>query len=279
MAKKEFFTPSGVRLRLHAQRPGDINWLFLPGGPGIGSESLNELVDALDVPGSMWLVDLPGDGSNVAPPTSSSDPYRQWPEVLLEAALALPNNVYVGHSTGAMYLLSVPALENNSKGLVLISAAPDAGWRPRFEQMALQNPLPQVEKAALEFERDRSNEGLRQIVLASAAWNFTPGGMDIGGQLLARLPYNVQAADWSDRCFDHAYAAKWWPRSLPTLILSGAEDRIVIQTLWDDPRFEGQHVLRRTIDNAAHFLWLEQPEAVRQAFAELALRIELGNDA
>ncbi|EUA07894.1 hypothetical protein I545_6382 [Mycobacterium kansasii 662] len=42
-----------------------MNWLFLPGGPGIGSESLHELVDTVDVPGCSWMVDLPGDGSNV----------------------------------------------------------------------------------------------------------------------------------------------------------------------------------------------------------------------
>ena len=33
------FTPSGVRLRRHSTRPGGLNWLLLPGGPGIGSES------------------------------------------------------------------------------------------------------------------------------------------------------------------------------------------------------------------------------------------------
>lgn len=270
MVEQEVYTVSGVRLRRRMQREGDINWLFLPGGPGIGSESLHELVDALDLPGSLWLVDLPGDGSNVGSQLPAGDPFEKWPGVLLEAAQALPNSVYVGHSTGGMYLLSVPELEKHIAGLVLISTAPDAGWHPRFVQMTLRNPLPEVDAAAGAFAENKTNERLRDIAVASAEWNFTPDSVAIGRDLLARMPYNFEAVEWSDRFFDHLYVAQWWPTSLPTLILSGADDRIVAQDLWERPRFQGAHVLRRTIRNAAHFLWIEQPEAVRDAFRELA---------
>ncbi|MET7419700.1 hypothetical protein [Dactylosporangium sp. NPDC005555] len=42
------------------------------------------------------------------------------------------------------------------------------------------------------------------------------------------------------------------------------------QRLWDEPRFQGAHVLHRRIPDAAHFPWVEQPSAVRAAFHELA---------
>lgn len=76
------YTPSGVRLRKHSVRDGELNWLLLPGGPGIGSESLHELADAMEVPGTIWLVDLPGDGSNADP--ERGDPFHSWPGVLVE---------------------------------------------------------------------------------------------------------------------------------------------------------------------------------------------------
>ena len=60
------YTPSGVRMRLHSSRAGNLDWLLLPGGPGLGSESLQELADVLNVPGSVWLVDLPGDEKKVS---------------------------------------------------------------------------------------------------------------------------------------------------------------------------------------------------------------------
>jgi hypothetical protein len=89
------YTPNRVRMRPHTRNGDALNWLLLPGGPGIGSESLVELASALDVAGSVWLVDLPGDGSNLRP--MDTDPYATWPQVLLEAAQAVPNPVFVGH--------------------------------------------------------------------------------------------------------------------------------------------------------------------------------------
>src|ERR1700716_3325688 len=141
------WTPSGVRLSRRVRRAGDLDWLFLPGGPGIGSESLYELVDTIEVPGASWLVDLPGDGSNVDAPGAPADPYSVWPRVVVEAAEAVPHPVFVGHSTGGEYLLSTPALETLVEGLVLISTAPDASWMPVFEEMTHDHPLPGVEQA------------------------------------------------------------------------------------------------------------------------------------
>ncbi|MDI1482474.1 alpha/beta hydrolase [Polyangium sp. y55x31] len=276
MTTAEFFTARGVRLRRRAERPGDLNWLFLPGGPGIGSESLHELADALDVPGAIWMVDLPGDGSNVAPPGAPANPFETWPQVLLEAASALPNCVYAGHSTGGMYLLSVPELEAHIVGLALLSSAPDAGWRSHFFEMTKRNPLPEVDAASRRYEAEKTNERLRDVAVASAEWNFTPESVEIGRELLGRMPYNFEAVDWSDRAFDESYVSRWWPRTLPTLIVSGAEDRIVWQALWDRPEFQGRNVLRRTVEGAAHFPWIERPEAVRSAFQELAARILQG---
>jgi pimeloyl-ACP methyl ester carboxylesterase len=269
MLPSEFFTPSGVRVRPRTQHPGSYNWLFFPGGPGIGSESLHELVDALQVPGTSWLVDLPGDGSNTVLPPGAGDPYQQWPQVLLEAVQALPNCVGVGHSTGGMYLLAVPELAPLLRGLVLVSTAPDARWHPRYVAMTTRQPLPAMEAATRAFEREPSNERLRDLAVASADWNFTPAGVAAGRELLLRLPYNLAAVDWSDRFFDHTYAAQWWPQLLPTLILSGGQDHIVDQSLWDAPQFQGENVLHETIADAGHFPWIEQPVACRAAFGRL----------
>ena len=107
---QERWTVSGVRLREAAVRPGRWNWLFVPGGPGLGSQSLAGLVRAVALPGRSWLVDLPGDGSNRHPPGALADPFAQWPGVLAEAADGLDDVVLVGHSTGAMFALSVPEL-------------------------------------------------------------------------------------------------------------------------------------------------------------------------
>lgn len=213
------FTRSGVRLRLFSRCPGLLDWLLLPGGPGIGSESLMELAAAIEVPGRIWLVDLPGDGSNLAPPGAPGDPYSSWPGVIMEAAQTVQNPVLVGHSTGGMYLLATPGLEQHTRGLALLDTAPDCTWHPRFVAMTQRNPLPAVDAAILAHEANRCDENLAAIAVASAEWNFTPEGLPRGRELLARMPYNGAAVDWSDANFDHVYKAAWWPRETPVLVL------------------------------------------------------------
>jgi pimeloyl-ACP methyl ester carboxylesterase len=271
--QQSFHTPGGVRLRLRCRRPGRLNWLFLPGGPGLGSESLHELADRIEVPGACWMVDLPGDGSNRTPPGVGADPFAAWPGVLLEAARALPDAVYAGHSTGGMYLLATPALEAHVVGLALLSSAPDSSWHPRYVAMTERHPLPEVEAAARAYEADPTDARLCDLAVASAPWNFTAAGLAEGRALLARMPYNGPAVVWSDRHFDHSYRAAWWPAALPTLVLGGAEDRIVDQSLWNEPRFLGPAVLHRTVPGAGHFPWIDNPAPVAAAFGALAERI------
>src|SRR5215217_5225721 len=222
------FTPSGVRLRRHSSRPGDLNWLLLPGGPGIGSESLQELADAIDVPGAVWLVDLPGDGSNLAPPGAPANVFEAWPH---------------------------------------------AAWHARFVEMTQRCPLPEVDAAAAAYEADRRDANIAAITVSSAPWNFAPAGLEAGRALLGRMPYNGAAIDWSEAEFDHVYAARWWPKDMPVLRLAGDDDRIVWQGGWDTARYQTPNVIDRAIAGGGHFPWIENPMAVRAAFAEFAERL------
>jgi pimeloyl-ACP methyl ester carboxylesterase len=90
--------------------------------------------------------------------------------------------------------------------------------------MTERHPLPAVEAATLAYENNRRDENIVAIAVASAEWNFTAAGLAAGRDLLARMPYNSAAVDWSEDNFDHVYQATWWPRSAPVLVLAGAED-------------------------------------------------------
>lgn len=261
-------------MRLQASSTGHFNWLFLPGGPGIGSDSLRELVAAVDPPGKSWLVDLPGDGSNVSAPGAPVDPYSLWPQVVVEAAQVVDNAVYVGHSTGGEYLLSTPDLAGQLVGLVLISTAPDASWMPMFGEMTANNPLRGAEIANARYEAEPTVENLRAAAVESAPWNFGSDAVAAGTELLSRMPYNPDAVRWSAEHFDRDYELRWWPTTLPTLIVSGADDRVVTQSLWQPRRFRSANVIWRVIADAGHFPWIEKPAAVRDAFAELTHRIK-----
>ncbi|MEV7420635.1 alpha/beta hydrolase [Streptomyces sp. NPDC089919] len=273
------WTPSGVRLRRVTRRPGRWNWLFVPGGPGLGSESLLGLAETVQVPGTAWLVDLPGDGSNRGVPQVPVHRYAAWPDVLAEAAGELTDAVMVGHSTGGMFLLSVPGLAARLAGAVLVSSAPHAGWREAFGHWAAGHPLPGLAAAADAYGRDPGDGTLRALTLAAAPWNFTPRGLPAGRALLAGLPYCHEAVAWAETRFDEDYRARWTPQEagLPTLVVSGAEDHVVDQGLWRDaPGFHGPRVLHRTVPDAGHFPWIEAPAPVREAFAALVPLLRSG---
>ena len=57
------YTKYGYRINQISEGSG-YNWLFLPGGPGLGSEYLIDFCKRLKLPGSILLVDFPMDGTN-----------------------------------------------------------------------------------------------------------------------------------------------------------------------------------------------------------------------
>ncbi len=66
--KEYLWALDGGRLQYQSfYKNSDINWLFLPGGPGLGSEALTDLTGLLrdKIPGVIWHFDLPNDGSNI----------------------------------------------------------------------------------------------------------------------------------------------------------------------------------------------------------------------
>jgi pimeloyl-ACP methyl ester carboxylesterase len=137
--------------------------------------------------------------------------------------------------------------------------------------MTRRNPIPAVNAAAVAYERNKADDALRILAAAAAApWNFTQESLPAGVELVRRMPYNYEAVEWSARFFDDNYEMAWWPVKIPALIVSGSEDRIVTQSLWDEQRFRATNVHRALIEGGAHFPWVERPDAVRAAFSEFA---------
>ncbi|MEV6682275.1 hypothetical protein AB0N09_36255 [Streptomyces erythrochromogenes] len=138
--------------------------------------------------------------------------------------------------------------------------------------MGEAHPVPGLDEAAEAYARSPDDATLRALTLAAAEWNFASGAVAAGRAVLEGLPCCHAAVDWADAHFDDDYRARWKPGSggPATLIVSGAEDHVADQSLWQgDAAFDRPHVLRRTIDGAGHFPWIENPQAVRSAFADL----------
>ncbi len=261
---ERYWTKLKARLLLIRSTPGNHNWLFLPGGPGLGSESLTPLTALLQLPGTIWHLDLPGDGSNLV----DGECFDKWPEALAEAAQALDNVILVAHSTGGMYALSTPKLQQALTGLVLMDSAPDAAWQRGFAKYVQDHPIPEMERLQKLYAASPSNELLRQLTIAGIPYLSDKLSLPF----LEELPYNFRACDWSAQHFDQTYKAKWIP-SMPTLIFAGANDRITPLELFKNAKeFLKPNILMTTIEDGGHFPWMENPDGVVAAFHDYCSR-------
>ncbi len=275
--KNYLWTLDGGRLQYQSSTGNSpINWLFLPGGPGLGSEALASLTEELKdkIPGVIWHFDLPNDGSNLL----KDKPLSNWPAAIIQAIKALDKVVLVAHSTPGMYVQTLPELEDLLHGLVLIGSAPDSSWQKTFADYCKQNEDPNILEAEKKYTENPNNETLRQLLIASAKYCFITKKTLIAGQkLFKQLPINEQAAAWSSRHFDSEnYSAIWIPKKIPTLITSGSNDPITPLAFYSaNKRYHRNNILIKEIDAAGHYPWFENPQEIISIFEEFSKKLTI----
>lgn len=269
MLKNYLWNQFGARFQFIKSQNGEpLNWLFLPGGPGLGSESLYQLTQSLNLPGTLWHLDLPGDGSNIT--ANNTESFQNWAKALIEAIQTLDHVILVGHSTGGMYALSLPSLEKKLRGLVLMNSAPNASWQINFQKVMNASPIPQLEALAKIHEQNPSQSTLKELTVASAPYLFTKKGLKEGIALLQSLPYNYETVSWSEKFFDSYYQAQWIP-TIPTLIFAGSDDCLTPLTLFKNLKeFHRENIMMKEINHAGHFPWIENPTEIIAIFNEFA---------
>lgn len=266
MKKNYLWTKLGARLTwIKSHKGATYHWLFLPGGPGLGSESLVNLTEVLDLPGTTWHLDLPGDGSNVTVNNQAS--FSKWSESLIEAVTLFDNVILVAHSTGGMYALATPPLEKILKGLVLLDSAPDASWQKLFADYINRYPIAKAQVLQKNYAESPNNETLKRLIIASAPYTFTSLGLKKGIQLFKTLPINFETCEWSAQHFDSNYKAKWIPKIIPTLILAGEYDRITpLKVFTQNKKFHRKNIFIKEVNYAGHYPWIENSKQVKLYF-------------
>jgi pimeloyl-ACP methyl ester carboxylesterase len=250
-----------------------INWLFVPGGAGIDSRYLKGLVANLELPGNVWLIDLPGNGDH----TLNVDPnydYDLWFDIFKDLVERFDNPVLVGHSFGGMLGLLIPELENKLLGFVALNSSPSL-WMEVAAKAAKEVNKPDLTQEMTAFVQNPCQDTFATALEACFPYYFHATGIQQGAALFADLPFPYKAAVWcQNKLVGMNYSAKWFPKTLPMLIVSGTEDYICHYSLFkNDVRFQGSNVTFKLIAGAGHFPWLEQPHEVSKAFAEFINKI------
>jgi len=258
------------------------NWLFLPGGPGLGSEYFQSYLETIDLPGKLWRMDFPGDGSNLLDKTVD---YNQWSAGLIEAVKELAPAVLVTHSFSGMLALTVPELEDLLAGFVIMDSAPNKLWRswPHFTSdhpKKLRAHIDQIHLSRVDelqaiYDQNKNNETFKNLTLSRWEYFISAQKESEAKKLFASLPYSEKSFAWAQEYFHPTYEATWVPQKVPTLILAGSEDVLTPIFLFQkNKRFHRENITITEIPGGSHFPWMEQPKLVEAALKLLRFKID-----
>jgi len=264
---QQLYTNLGTKLTLVKQNQGKFNWLFIPGGPGFGSEYFYLLTSHLTIPGNIWHVDFPGNGTNKIP-TDHYD-FNHWYQCLIEATKMFDNVILVGHSFAGALILSVPEVEQHIRGLVLINTVigPLQEWQEAIARKINGMNLPSFDIGKNGYLQNRTNENLKKMLKAATPHFFTPENVVEGSGFLEDIPLSHQPFDWAFAEFVPNYIEKWVPTNIPTLVIGSEKDyRTPFELFKNDNRFHRDNIKLLEIKGAGHIPWVENPKDIISAF-------------
>ena len=216
-----------------AEGPGPWNWLFVPGGPGVGSESLAGLVAAVRPPGTCWLVDLPGDGSNRGHARGAGRTRsRDWPRRPRRG-----NGRARSRDHGRAFdRRDVPPGDAGARdpGCAGSSSSTAPGMPPGgLASRSTRCPSvagPGRRRGALR-RRPRRPHAARPDPRAARLELHRPGAARGNRPARRACPTTTRPSSGRTPTSTGDYRAAWTP-AVATLIVSGRQDRIVDQRLW-----------------------------------------------
>lgn len=265
-----FYDENKTRYTLVSTKGGKpLNWLFIPGGPGCDSDYLLSLIELLNLPGNIWLIDFPGNGSNK---TANNDPER-WLSLFVPMLKKFQNPVVVGHSFGGMLPLLFKECEELLKGMVILNSSPSL-WLEEAAKAAAKYELSDL-SALHEFSANPNQETFNEALKACVPYYFPAHSLKRGTDLIEKMTFSFEPAVWwQHKAIEIEYKAVWVPENVKTLIIGGEFDAMVPFALFEkDERFNRPNIKKFLIKDAGHAPWIEKPQEIANHFQEFEAQL------
>ncbi|CEG58222.1 alpha/beta hydrolase [Legionella fallonii] len=258
------YTNYGYRINQITEGSG-YNWLFLPGGPGLGSEYLIKFCEQIKVPGNIYLIDFPKDGSN----PEGQLGIKYWREGLIDLLKTYTNPILVTHSFSGMFSLNTPEIENLLAGLILMNTTTINSFFEHVSAMYQKHNLPDLVPAAGEYHLNPTNESYRQFWQTYKHYCFTPEEMSKGEQMINLFAFNNAAYYEAIEHFYSDFSCKWYPSKIPVMTIASENDFICPPHIFiESERFQSVNVLNKLIEHAGHCPWINHLHLVQNCFDE-----------
>jgi pimeloyl-ACP methyl ester carboxylesterase len=259
------FTKFGYRYREIASNEGNFNWLFLPGGPGLGSEYLENFCEMLDVKGKKYLVDFPMDGINQAGKLSID----AWKAGLIDLCRQFESVILVTHSFSGMFSLSLPELEAHLRGLILMNTTDQNSFFAHITKMQQEHGLPDLLPAINEYHRNPSKEGFRKYWELYKNYCYAEDEMAKGEEMIKLFAFNNDSYNFAIEEFYMSYQSKWIPNLVSTLTIGGTNDYICPYDIFImNQKYCRPNIINRVIVGAGHCPWINHFSEIQACFDE-----------
>ncbi|HBB6896201.1 TPA: alpha/beta hydrolase [Legionella pneumophila] len=265
-----YFTNYGYRLN-QIKKGSDQHWLFLPGGPGLGSEYLASFCDKLTLQGTISLVDFPKDGNN----SEGQLDFVSWQEGLISLLKSLNKPILVTHSFSGMFTLNFPEIENHLSGLVLMNTTTTNSFFQHVNEMRQKYNLPDLVPAASQYHLYPSNKTYKKFWDTYKHYCFTREELPIGEQMMELFAYNNESYHYAIEHFYNDFHYKWHPQTIPAMTIASELDYICPPAIFiQDKNFQCQNVINKVIYKAGHCPWILHLEQVQKCFDEFSGMIQ-----
>ena len=245
-------THYGYRIN-RIQEGSGHNWLFLPGGPGLGSEYLIEFCKKIKVPGSVLLLDFPKDGTN----QEGILDFNHWKDGLIELLKSLPNPILVTHSFAGMFLLNYPEFERYLTGMILMNTTTTNSFFQHVNQMQQHHNLPDLVPPASEYHLNPTDNTYKKFWETYKYYCFTPEELSLGELMIPHFAFNNESYYYTIQNFYVDYQCKWSPTQIPAMTITSENDWICPpQIFTQDKRFQSANIINKIIPAAGHCPWL-----------------------
>lgn len=246
----------------------DTTWLFLPGGPGLGSEYLENFCAKLTLPGNVLLLDFPKDGAN----TQGLLDFNYWQDGLIDLLQSYPNPILVTHSFSGMFVLNTPEIEPYLAGLVLMNTTTANSFFTHVSKMQQKHNLPDLVPTAAAYHLTPSNETYRKFWDTYKHYCFTPKELNLGEQMIPLFAFNSESYHYAIENFYADYQCQWHPK-IPTMTIASEEDFICPPQIFiQDKQFQAKNIMNKLINKAGHCPWILNFEDLQRSFDEYVQR-------
>ena len=131
------------------------------------------------------------------------------------------------------------------------------------------------------FILDPSEETLKELLDVCFPYYFYKEKSLVNGRaLLLSTPFAFQpTAWWMHKVISYGYTATWIPENVPTLIIGSEFDSMTpFEIFQNDPRFLRPNIELVEIKEASHFNWIDNPDAVQDAFQNFSSILKSTSD-